>query len=93
MNAQKTRYQDIEPQSYLENIGKADEDEIDIAHAALALAAVDMEGISLQRYQHHLDTLASSVSSLASGASSLASGASSFTSSSTFCDGDLGERR
>ncbi|MBL4805516.1 MAG: transglutaminase family protein [Alphaproteobacteria bacterium] len=61
MNAQKTRYQDIEPQSYLENIGKADDDEIDIAHAALALAAVDMEGISLQRYQHHLDTLASSV--------------------------------
>ena len=61
MNAKNILNNDTDPVSYLETIGSMDDEQIDLAQAALSLAAADMDGISLQRYLHHLDTLAESV--------------------------------
>lgn len=47
------------PQSYLERLPGLEDREIDLALAALALAAPEHEGLSLERYINHLDKLAS----------------------------------
>ncbi len=41
----------------LDSIGCANENDIDLAEGALALAALESPGISLGRYQHHMKTL------------------------------------
>lgn len=61
MNAHKPQLEGADPLPYLEALGNLDDDQIDLAQAALALAAIDMDGISLQRFQHHLDALVKSV--------------------------------
>lgn len=42
---------------YLINVGKSSEDEINIAEAALTLASMDRPGVSMQKYNHHLEIL------------------------------------
>ncbi|MFP4313875.1 MAG: transglutaminase family protein, partial [Alphaproteobacteria bacterium] len=52
---------DIEPQEYLQAVGSLPDEGIDIAPAALCLAAHNYSGRSLQRYFHHLKILAQEV--------------------------------
>ena len=51
----------IDPQEVVDSLAHLNDNEIDIGLAALALGALDQPGISLQRYVHHLDTLAEEV--------------------------------
>lgn len=50
-----------DPKTYLESVGSAEDSEVDLAAAALALAAIDRPGLSLERYSIHLKKLAKEV--------------------------------
>ena len=47
--------------AYLHEVGRQDDDEIDLARAALALAALDRPQVSLGRYRDHLVELAGAI--------------------------------
>lgn len=49
------------PEAYLDTLGQERDEDIDLGHAALALAAVDHPGVSLDRYIHHLKKLETDV--------------------------------
>lgn len=51
-------------ESRLRRIGGQDDDEIDIAEAALLLAALDRPQLSLERYHHHLSLVSRDVADL-----------------------------
>lgn len=42
---------------HLKKMGHAPDDEINLAHTALVLAALDRPGISFQKYEHHLEII------------------------------------
>lgn len=46
----------------LGQVGQTKDKDINLAEAALALAALDSPGISVERYQHHIDTIVKEVS-------------------------------
>ncbi|MGD1878843.1 MAG: SirB1 family protein [Kiloniellaceae bacterium] len=54
-----------EVESRLRRIGSQDDAEIDVAEAALLLAALDRPQLSLERYHHHLSLVARDVADLA----------------------------
>lgn len=47
----------LDPWSYLQSLSDKDDEAIDLAKAALALGAMELEGVSLERYIHHLNVL------------------------------------
>lgn len=49
-------------ESILEQVGKSSDEEIDLAEAALSLAAFESPGISTERYGHHIKTMIDEVS-------------------------------
>lgn len=51
-------------EAFLAAIGRIDDARIDIAGAALAIAALDRPGIIIGRYQHHLDVIARDVAAV-----------------------------
>lgn len=51
----------FDPDDYLQALAALPDDEIDVAPAALALAAKQQTGIHLERYTHHLKTLVEDV--------------------------------
>ena len=53
--------EEFDPQSYLDKVSSLDDDEIDLAHAALALSALSHTGVSVSRYLHHLKTIGEEV--------------------------------
>ncbi len=50
-----------DPKNYLESVGKSEDSEVDLAAAALAFAAIDRPGLSLERYSIHLKKLGKDV--------------------------------
>lgn len=51
----------LEPTEYLAKISTLKDEDIDLARAALALAAMGHPGLSLDRYENHLDKIATEV--------------------------------
>ena len=51
----------LEAKDLLRHIGTQPDEDIDLAEAALALAALDHPDVSLQRYRDHLSLLATQV--------------------------------
>ncbi|WP_138380478.1 SirB1 family protein [Luteithermobacter gelatinilyticus] len=43
--------------AYLKKVGTLPDEEVDLAHTALVLAALDRPGVALQKYHHHLEIL------------------------------------
>ncbi len=60
-----------EAEAVLRRVGEEPGDAVDIAGAALALAALDRPGVSLDRYRDHLGLLAADLRKAAGGADSL----------------------
>ena len=58
-------YKDFEfdPEQHLIQVSKQEDDEIDLFMCALAFSALDHEGVHLQRYIHHIETLTRDVKS------------------------------
>lgn len=54
---------DFDPKTYLETAGAMPDAELDIAPCALAMALMSHPGLSIDRYFHHLKTLAKDVKS------------------------------
>lgn len=52
---------EYDPQEILDNLASLDDEQIDLGLAAIALAALDQPGISVERYVHHLRVLAAEV--------------------------------
>jgi len=52
---------DFDPKAYLETAGKMPDSELDVAPCALAMALITHPGLSIDRYFHHLKTLAKDV--------------------------------
>ena len=50
-----------DPESYLKSLAEMEDRDIDLSAAALALAALDQPGISLERFHHHLKILVGDV--------------------------------
>ena len=57
--------------AHLRQLGGADDRDIDIAHAALALAALDLPDTEISPYRRHVDALASGVAEAAPGGADL----------------------
>ncbi|MGB0719229.1 MAG: SirB1 family protein [Bdellovibrionales bacterium] len=51
------------PQAFVDRLSDLQDEEIDLGYAALMLAAFDQPGVSIERYVHHLYTLAEDVGS------------------------------
>ena len=51
----------FDPESYIQSLGSIPDDRINLAHAALALAALSHEGVSLGRYIYHLQVIGDEV--------------------------------
>ena len=66
--AMKTRTRHL---AHLRQLGGADDRDIDIAHAALALAALDLPDTEISPYRRHVDALASGVAEAAPGGGDL----------------------
>lgn len=53
----------FQPGAYLSELAEVEDGEIDLARAALALAAMNHPGLSLERYENHLDKICAEVRS------------------------------
>lgn len=57
----------FDPESFMDALGTAGDADIDLAKAALALAAPSHPGLSFDRYLHHLDKLSADVAAVKAG--------------------------